>query len=120
MKNEGHASIYARWFILPTLIGVYFAFPNLPSLTFHQSGALGFLLKKKTNCSGIQDTIHIAVKLKSRFMTHSIVLSMGVTLLVFTTFDVYRPHLPFDIHITDKSVITLLNRISRLPVHFYY
>ena len=47
MKNEGHASIYARWFILPTLIGVYFAFPNLPSLTFHQSGALGLLLKKK-------------------------------------------------------------------------
>ena len=32
MKNEGHASIYARWFILPTLISVYFAFPNLPQL----------------------------------------------------------------------------------------
>ena len=77
MKNEGHASIYARWFILPTLISVYFAFPNLPKLNIPSEWGSWFAAKKKKQKKLQWHPRHHTYSSEAKIKIHSIVLSMG-------------------------------------------
>jgi len=51
---------------------------NLPSLTIPNNWTAWSVDRHPSSITFVQDTVHIAVKLKSRLLKHSIVLPMGI------------------------------------------